>query len=123
MSRFTPTETVTEHGFRNLMSFIEPNFVMPSRTNITDIINAQYLSAKQKVLSVLANCTNVALTTDSWTSCHNKLCVTVTAHFVSPTPLKQLMDNNDKNEEPMILGSVVMETREMDEKYTSDRDD
>lgn len=115
-----PLKTVTDHGFRDLMSFIEPNFVMPSRTHITDMIKAQYLSAKQKVRSVIVNCRNVALTTDSWTSCRNQSYVTVTAHFVSATPLKQLMDKNDKNEKPMILKSVVLETREMDEKHTSE---
>ena len=82
-----PLKSVTDPGFRDLMSFIEPNFVLPSRTHITDVINGQYLSAKQKVRSVMGNCGNVALTTDSWTSCRNQSYVTVTAHFISASPL------------------------------------
>jgi hypothetical protein len=115
-----PLNIVTDPGFRDLMSFIEPNFVIPSRTQITDVINAQYLKAKQRVREVIRSCRNVALTTDSWTSCRNQSFVTVTAHFVSATPLKSLLDKNDSNVEPMILKSVVLETREMDEKHSAD---
>ena len=98
-----PLRVVEGTGFKQLMNYIEPAYVVPSRTHITSICSKKYHTIKEEVLSCLESTPSVALTTDIWTSRTVQAYITVTVHFLT---------------EDWVLDSKVLVTREMTERHT-----
>ena len=63
-----PLRVVEGTGFKQLMNYIEPAYVVPSHTHITSIICKKYHTIKEELLSSLVSTLSVSLTTDIWTS-------------------------------------------------------
>lgn len=81
---FQPFNIVNDIGFRQLIYVLDPKYVIPSKTTIREKIMTQYyVSAKNKLKDILENIQNVAITTDSWTSCQTECYLTVTCQFVT----------------------------------------
>ena len=91
-------------GFKQLMNYIEPAYVVPSRTHITSIICKKYHTIKEEMLSSVESILSVSLTTDIWTSRAVQAYITVTIHFIT---------------KDWVLDSKVLVTREMMERRTS----
>ena len=64
-----PAAIVDGEGFKQLLSFLEPGYVIPSSVHLMDIVRRKYTMAKEKLKRILAeNKTKYSLTTDIWTA-------------------------------------------------------
>ena len=86
------------------MNYIEPGYVVPSRTHIASICHKKYSAIKGEVLSSLQSIQSVALTRDIWTSRTVQAYLTVTVHFIT---------------DDWLMDSKVLITREMTERNIS----
>jgi hypothetical protein len=98
-----PISTVEGDGFVALMNFLEPDYVVKSRTTTTVHIKRMYNDGATQLKSLSSQAIYVAFTTDLWTSVQNIAYMCVTAHWLSPD---------------WELRSAILETREMAEKHT-----
>lgn len=81
---FQPFSVVENKGFRRLINNLEPRYTIPSRKTLTNkIISDMYQNLIREVKEELSQATNIALTTDMWTSVSNTDYMAVTAHFYS----------------------------------------
>jgi zinc finger BED domain-containing protein 1 (E3 SUMO-protein ligase ZBED1) len=99
-----PLSIVNGHGFKELLHFLEPNYQIPSNSQMTSLINQKHRTGKEKLKKFLQSASSIAVTTDSWTSCCNDSYLTITAHFI-----------NDWK-----LVACVLQTTEMDEKHSAE---
>jgi len=77
-----PINTIEGRGFRQLMEFCEPGYVMPGRTFFTSRLEQMFVNVKNSLKKQLALASSVALTADIWTSSKNDSYLSVTSHFV-----------------------------------------
>ena len=82
-SDMRPLGISNDPGFRQLMSFIEPSFTVPSRTTVASMVRRRHECAKKELAAKLADVTSIAITTDAWTSKAVVSFVTYTGHFVT----------------------------------------
>jgi len=81
---FQPFSIVTDTGFREFVTALDPSYRIPSRNMITtELLPAAYNNAKDRVKDMLADAEAVTLTTDSWTSLTTESYVAVTCHFIT----------------------------------------
>lgn len=78
-----PMSIVGDQGLRELMSFVEPGYTIPSRTHLTKLVRKQHQDGVEAVKNMLKDADNVALTTDIWTSHASQAFATTTAHFIA----------------------------------------
>ena len=78
-----PLNLVHDEGFRLLMAYLIPAYVVPSRTCITKIIKRRHEDGKRELGQLLCNEAGVcSLTTDAWSSAASQSYNTVTCHFL-----------------------------------------
>ncbi|XP_058249716.1 E3 SUMO-protein ligase ZBED1-like [Hemibagrus wyckioides] len=100
-----PYSVVENTGFREMINILEPRYKIPSRQFFSEkYIPELYQSTKEELQLKLSQCTRVAFTTDSWTSCLTESYVTITAHFISMNWQMQ---------------SFVLQTRILNKAHTS----
>lgn len=78
-----PLSFAENEGFRALMKYLAPNYVIPSRPTITRRLHLKYENVKRNVMNILSKSQYVAFTTDTWSSRSSKSYCTVTAHCVT----------------------------------------
>ncbi|KAL3881266.1 hypothetical protein ACJMK2_027722 [Sinanodonta woodiana] len=99
-----PYSVVSNKGFLNMASVLDPRYVVPSRHVFSEkLIPDMYLQVKEDVKACLRLASKVALTTDSWTFRATESYVTVTACFIA-------LD--------WTLQSYVLQTRALPESHT-----
>ena len=99
-----PIRTVECNGFRNLMKYLEPGYVLPSRKQFTADVNLKHATCKQRLKERLSEeAVFISLTTDIWTSIATEGYITVTAHYI---------DNS------WVLQAFVLETLPFSERHT-----
>ncbi|KAM9853513.1 E3 SUMO-protein ligase ZBED1-like [Aulostomus maculatus] len=99
-----PYSVVEDAGFNNLLTTLDPRYVVPSRTYFSDtVIPDIYDTARKDIEDDLAKAHSFALTTDSWTSRATESYLTVTVHYMLNWDMK----------------SAVLQTRPMYEGHTS----
>ena len=76
-----PSYMVEGKGFRKLLSFLEPEYKVPSHQTITRRMSKMYEEVKEEMEKTLDEISDVAITTDAWTSLATESYVTVTFHF------------------------------------------
>ena len=96
-----PMRVVEGMGFKQLMNYIEPGYVVPSRTHVASICRKKYSAIKEQLLSSLQKIRSVALTSDIRTSRAVQAYLTVTV----------ITDD-------WLISSKVLVTREMTERHT-----
>lgn len=80
-----PLSAVESKAFRKLIKRLDPKYELPSRREVGRThLPALYNQEVKRVRKELEEATDVALTTDLWTSRQTKGYITVTAHFISP---------------------------------------
>ena len=79
-----PAATVERVGFRRLINYLEPNYRVPSAMHMAKCVTEKYEVAKSTLAEMLKEPTNIALSTDIWTSIATQAYITVAAHFISP---------------------------------------
>ena len=78
-----PIRVVECDGFRDLISYLEPGYVLPSRKQFTADINLKHARCKEVLKERLKKEVQfMSLTTDIWTSLATKSYLTVTAHYI-----------------------------------------
>ena len=99
-----PIRLVECEGFRNLLSYLEPGYTLPSRKQFSMEINHKFEACKDKLKKCLeAEALSMALTTDIWTSMATEEYMTVTAHYIDPN---------------LKLQNFVLETLPFPERHT-----
>ena len=98
-----PIRMVACDGFKNLMSYVEPGYTVPSHTHIATVCHRLYDTEKEQLLTLIANSVCVGLTTDIWTSAAIHAYMTVTVHII---------------DDEWQLQSKVLVTKEMPERHT-----
>ena len=78
-----PLQLVEDEGFRNLMEYLCPEYQVPAASTITNYIDRLYNEEKEKLIKVLHNIENVAITTDGGSSTNAVSYQDVNCHFVS----------------------------------------
>ena len=79
-----PLSVIGDSGFKRLLQFLEPGFVVPSRTHLTSLIKARYGKAKAELRDVFKReAKTVAITSDAWTSKAVQSYQTYTGHFIN----------------------------------------
>ena len=78
-----PAAIIEAEGFKRVLSFLEPGYVIPSSVHLMDVVRRKYTIAKEKLRKILAeNNTKHSLTTDIWTSFANDAYISLTTHFI-----------------------------------------
>ena len=78
-----PAAVIDGEEFKQLLSFLETSYVVPSSVHIMDVVGQKYTMAKEKLMRILAeNTTKYSLTTDIWTSFANDAYISSTVHFI-----------------------------------------
>ncbi|RXN19656.1 zinc finger BED domain-containing 1-like protein [Labeo rohita] len=99
-----PYSVVENTGFRFMINTLDPRYVIPTRSYMTDkAVPRIYDKVKDDVKSALSSAPQVALTCDGWTSRATEAFVTITCHYV---------------DEEWELMSHVLQTRAMHETHT-----
>ena len=99
-----PIRLVECEGFRNLLSYLEPGYTLPSRKQFNMDINHKFEACKDKLKKCLeAEALSMALTTNIWTSMATEAYMTVTAHYIDPN---------------LKLQNFVLETFPFPERHT-----
>lgn len=79
-----PISFVEGKGFRELMAYVEPAYVVPCAKTVKKRLQCLYTAAKVKVRESLEETPSVALTTDCWTSSATESYIALTAHYACP---------------------------------------
>jgi len=80
-----PISFVEWTGFKELMAYVEPGYVVPCAKTIEKRLQSVYEEAKKKIRAILGQTPTVALTTDCWTSGATETFICVSAHYVCPS--------------------------------------
>ena len=87
-----PFTIVEDKGFREFVQGLDPRYQLPSRKYISSsLLPSKYEETKSKLVHLLKQVDDIAITTDSWTSKQTLSYTTVTGHFFSPAPSWELM--------------------------------
>ena len=100
-----PVYMVEGKGFQNLMDFLVPEHKVHSHQTIMRRINKMYGEVKGVVEKGLNDVSDVAITTDAWTSLATESYVTVTVHYTT---------------KGWQMKSVVLDTSELDERHSAE---
>ena len=69
LCRVTPVSpTVEDTGFKQLVSYLDPNLVLHGRTFFTQKLEKEFHERRQKLIDALSKCTDAATTIAAWTS-------------------------------------------------------
>lgn len=104
-SDLLPLSIVEYDGFKNLLAILEPGYKMPCRKTISNRLLAMYNEEADKVKTILTPISDLAVTTDCWTSRATQSYMTLTAHFLDSDWTSQ---------------SYNLLTEEMTESHTAD---
>eukprot|EP00117_Sycon_ciliatum_P038847 scpid84232/ scgid28796/ Putative AC9 transposase len=78
-----PLGIANDVGFRHLLGYIEPNYSVPSKTTVSNIMRRLHETGKQELQKKLSEADSIAITTDAWTSKAIVSFVTYTRHFIT----------------------------------------
>ncbi|KAK7910500.1 hypothetical protein WMY93_015184 [Mugilogobius chulae] len=100
-----PFSIVEDVGFRAFVRKLDPNYVLPTRQALKAMVEARYMSEKEKVKAKVEKVAAVSLTSDMWTSINMDAYLAVTCHFV---------------EEKVGLSSVLLGVQEFPQSHTAE---
>ncbi|CAK1586462.1 unnamed protein product [Parnassius mnemosyne] len=98
-----PLQIVENEGFKKYSLRLNPDYELPSRKKLTQMLEDKYKICRSEVIGKLQSVEHIALTTDIWSSDSQKSFICVTAHFI----------NNSK------LHSMVVSTTELSQHHTA----
>ena len=77
-----PFTIVEDQGFLELLNMLVPSYEIPSRGTIADRVKLLYSQMESQLKQKLSAINYVALTTNTWTSCHMEAFLGVTVDYV-----------------------------------------
>jgi len=84
VSNMLPLSLVDDPAFRELMSFVEPNYKVPCRQTLTKRLESTKTEVAKVVEEELESASAISITTDLWTSINNDAYISVTASYITP---------------------------------------
>ena len=79
-----PFTFVENKGFRMLLNYLCPEYIVPSKSAIARRMELLYNQGKDILTSKLESAGSVSVTTDAWSSQATKSYTTMTFHFINP---------------------------------------
>ena len=79
---YQPFQLVENKGFRKYTHTLNPDYVIPTRKKIVEMLEEKYVICTQEVKKQLQHIEYIAITSDIWTSDSNKSFISVNAHFI-----------------------------------------
>ncbi|KAJ0002708.1 hypothetical protein NQD34_007857 [Periophthalmus magnuspinnatus] len=76
-----PFSIMEDEGFVELMKIVDPNYILPNRKALKEMIEKKYNEAKEKSKEQLQKASALSLTSDMWTSINMEAYLAVTCHF------------------------------------------
>ena len=61
-----PISIVEKEGFRELIEYLEPSFIMPTRFKVKELLKGMKLSVEEKIRNELALMDSVNISLDGW---------------------------------------------------------
>ena len=58
--------SIEEKGFRELIEYLEPSFIMPTRFKVKELLKGMKLSVEEKIRNELALMDSVNISLDGW---------------------------------------------------------
>ena len=92
-----PVAMVEEQGFRDMMTYLEPGYTIPSRKQFTALIQHKHDLAKEELkLKMKEKAIGMVLTTDIWTSVAirhevNYYCIVIYYYYLEILPIVLLL--------------------------------
>ncbi|KAK2578345.1 hypothetical protein KPH14_005572 [Odynerus spinipes] len=86
-----PLQIIENEGFRKYSKQLNPDYVLPSRKKLTQMLEEGYKICSGVLKEKLQNVQAIALTTDIWGSDSQKSFISVTAHFIKGPKLHALV--------------------------------
>jgi hypothetical protein len=88
-----PFALVEREGFKRLISTVVPRYSMPCRTRFSrKVMPEMHAEIASKIREKLCDAESVSFTTDIWTnSANNEAFISLTAHFILPSTMKQMI--------------------------------
>ena len=81
--------SISDHrATKELMAYLCPGFVVPSRTTLVRAIDQSYAIIRNDLSNLLFNIRYVATTADSWTA-HNRAFLGMTVHWIDEATLSR----------------------------------
>jgi hypothetical protein len=105
INKMVPLNTVEDKSFRELITFLEPNYKFISSLSLKDRINKLFEEKKTKIMSILENIDSISIDFDIWTSIANQSYITINCHGINNTDWK--------------LYSINLETKLLEDSHTS----
>ncbi|KAH8289491.1 hypothetical protein KR054_006101, partial [Drosophila jambulina] len=79
-----PFRIVEDAGFRNFVYCLDPQYTLPCRRTLNDVLLTNMCEdMEKKLVEILSKVRHCAVTTDGWTSRANDHYLTVTCHFLT----------------------------------------
>lgn len=100
---FQPIQIVENQGFQTFSHTLNPDYKLPSRQKLTQMLEEKYNIESAVVKQKLQKVDHLALTSDIWTSDSNKCFISITAHYI----------------EHITIKSIVISTSELQESHTA----
>ena len=85
-SDMQPFSVVEDSGFKEFCKEIDPRYELPSRRQLKRTLTGEYTEKKEHLIQTLSKVDHFAITTDSWTSVSTERYLTVTVHYLDPSP-------------------------------------
>lgn len=86
-----PLQIVENEGFIKYSKKLNPDYVLPSRKKISQMLEDKYNICSSEIKQKLQDVEHIALTTDIWSSDSQKSYISVTAHFIQNSKLQSLV--------------------------------
>ncbi|XP_036346574.1 zinc finger BED domain-containing protein 1-like [Rhagoletis pomonella] len=87
-----PFSVVEDTGFKDLLTYLEPGYKIPSRYILSNtLLDAHYSDAQKRLKEELQSVKHISITTDGWTSRATTSYQAVTAHYLLNWELKSAL--------------------------------
>ena len=117
-----PAAIIDGERFKQLLSFLEPGYVVPSSVHIINVIGRKYTIAKEKLKRILAeNTPKYSLTTGIWTIFASDAYISLTVHFADDCwKMKSYIMATYSFSEQHTGDNIVEKSKEIDSEYEID---
>jgi len=83
-----PISTADRKNFKNLLNYLEPSYILPSRPTFTRRIENLFQSVRENVKTELSAESFICLTVDIWTDASVDAYLGITAHYLKGLEMK-----------------------------------
>ena len=78
-----PFSIVEDKGFRALINYLDPKYVIPCRKTMKKFVDDEYVTKRRIIQAEVDAASAVCITTDTWTSVNLDNIISVTCHYIN----------------------------------------